>query len=105
MGNLLTGFGARVYHQPVTTCGDPLAPRQLACHKDHVSHECPVVDCYLGKRGDVCFGHDEDMDMRLRIDVAKRDDLIILIQDVSGDFAAYDAAEDTVCIHLFYLTP
>ena len=51
------------------------------------------------------FGHDEDMGRRLRVDVAKGNDLIVLIQDIAGDFAAYDAAKDTVCIHFINLTP
>jgi hypothetical protein len=53
----------------------------------------------------VSFGHYEDMGWCLWVDVAKGDDLIILIEDIAGDFSDYDAAEDTVCIHHFYLIP
>ena len=46
------------------------------------------------ERCDRCFRHEQHMHRRLRRDVAERDQVVVLVHDVGGQFATDDLAED-----------
>jgi hypothetical protein len=61
-----------------------------------------LLNAKLGKRWDVGFRHNEDMGWRLRVDVANSNDILILIEDIAFDLAAYDAAKDALHFLTFF---
>ena len=96
VGHLLTGLNAGVYHQSIAFFGHTLLLRQLDGGEAHVGEETPVLGGGFGKRRDVGFGHNQKVGGRLRVDIADGNNLLILIQDIAFELAAYNAAKDTL---------
>ena len=94
----LPGVGVRVDHGAVARFGDPLALRDLGRERARAARRSAASFASLSvatcSRGTI-----EHMQGRLRIDVAERDALRRLRDELRRDLAAHDAAEQTVVSH------
>jgi len=72
------------------------APRDLTGGKDKASHKRGMPFLNVVRRGDMLAGDDEDVNGGLGADIPKGDQIGCLENNVRGDFAGGDAAEETV---------
>ena len=68
-----------------------LRPRRDASNRPGV-----VAGRQIVQRGDVPARDDQDMQRRLRVDVLERHQLIVLMDELAGNLAADDLAEEAV---------
>ena len=92
----LTCFAIRVEHRPVAAIGVAVFPGDLRSRAMHGPNEAVVVRRQIVQRGDVSSRDDQHMQRRLRVDVFDRDQLIVLMHELSRNLAADDLAEETV---------
>ncbi|MEY2407800.1 MAG: hypothetical protein QOF48_470 [Verrucomicrobiota bacterium] len=93
MRNRFAAIAAIVDHKPVTSGVETQQPGDMGGFQQQMAQQCLIF--LFGrsnprKRG---FGHDEYMNRRLRRDVVKRQDEIILISDLRRDLAGDDFLE------------
>ena len=91
--HLLTAVPVAVDDQPVTVFGDAFATRQITRDREHMTDEgfIGILDVVGGR--DRLVRHDQHMHGCTGLDVAKRRDPIILVDDVARYFARDDAFE------------
>lgn len=73
--------------QTVTRSIKPLLGGNLRRFEEQVAEQRLILRLRLGDAGDGLAWNDEDVDGRLRSDVAKREHLIVFIDDLRRDFA------------------
>jgi hypothetical protein len=89
----LTAFHAGVRHDAVTL-GEAFFAGDLRCDPEQMAEQVALAFAGLMDRANVFAGDDEDVDRRLRIDVGKGVDAIVLKDSGRRDFAPSDLAED-----------
>jgi len=85
-----------VEDEPVAGFADALLPRDSVGGQEHLAQERRVSLIELGNRFNVFARHDEDVRRRLWRNVAKRDDLVALVDQFCRQAAIYNAAKDAV---------
>src|SRR4051794_27904759 len=96
MGHTLPCVLTLVHDQPVSPLLDALAPGDLARDPQQAADYLLIPGRDGRDARNVLVGDDEDVRRRLRCDVAKRGDAILLVDDRRRDLAARDAAEQAV---------
>ena len=96
MVNRLTAVSADVRDDPVAVFGDVLGPRQLCRDLEDSAEQLAVGGGELVRRPDVGAWHEQDVRGCLRIDVANRDDQVVLVDRGRRKLAGDDAAEEAV---------
>jgi hypothetical protein len=92
----LAGVGPRVEHHTVTGVGHAFGPRDLVRQRYHVVKQAVIG---LGEGGHVLvvlLGNDQDMQRRLRVDVAERQGTVTLEHARGGHLTVGDSAEQAV---------
>lgn len=89
--NRLGAFNPLVDDQPVTPV-ETFPLRDYAGRVEYREMVAGVGD--KGEAGDLGAGRDHNMHRRLGIYVAKRDHMLVLVDDVAGDFAPNDLGEE-----------
>jgi hypothetical protein len=69
--------------------------RDAPCRDEDVAHHEGVVRFNGADRLDMQSWNDEHMGRRDRANVPERDDMLVFVDDVGGDFSVDDAAEET----------
>ena len=77
VGHRLTGIVPVVDHEPVARFRNTEAPAQIPSHRKEVSNERCIGIFYALDRHYRLARNDEDMNRRLRIDVPKRDAVVV----------------------------
>src|SRR6185503_2728921 len=98
----LAGRSIGVDHGPVARLGDPFRPGDLGRNERQTADHRRVLR--VVERRDMLARHHQHVHRRLRVDVAKRDAVRILPNELRGDLVAYDAAEETVVGHSLVLS-
>src|SRR5450432_3363291 len=93
----LPAIGIRIDDHTISGLGDSLALRQLRRQPRHLTDDQRIL--HIGERRDVRARNDDDVRRRLRIDVAEGDALRRLRDELRGNLAADDAAEEAVVRH------
>ena len=88
----LTGRAAIVHDGP--ELGMTRVPGDPARHCQQVPSEVHVLE--VGERRDMGARHDEHVERRRRTQVVEGDGTVILVDELRGNVAAHDAAEDAV---------
>jgi len=92
--HFLPGVSPVVDHQPVAALGDALFAGNLGCDNEHTPQRRFVFRGRVVDGGDGLIGDDQDVNGRLGVDVSESRHLVILVNDVGGDFAFDDFAEN-----------
>ena len=103
----LPGAAVAIEHRPVAVLRVPLILGDLCGARNQSAHHRRVPFLDVVQRRDVPAGDDEHMERRLRIDVLERQQLVVLVDDLRGDLAVGDLAEQTVVGHVWprYASP
>ena len=90
MRNRLAGIGPVVDDQAITIFIEAELAGDVRCFQEKMSEHCVIFwSCFVDARNDFSR-NDQDVRWRGGTDVAKGDDQIIFVNDVSGDFAIGD---------------
>jgi hypothetical protein len=92
----LTGFGARVRHEPVASRREAVLVGKASCNEQDVTEKSAVLLPGVVHRLQVLARHDEKVHRSLRVDVLERDDALVLVDDGGVRLAGRDPAEDAV---------
>ena len=84
----LTRFAIGVEHRPVAAIGVAVFFGDLRGGAMHGPNEAVVARRQIVQRGDVPARDDQHMQRRLRVDVLDRDQLIVLMNELSRNLAA-----------------
>src|SRR5262249_13228809 len=87
-----------VQHQAIAVAQAQLR-RQLRRHQVQVAQQRLVLFLHVGVGRNHLLRDDQDVDRRLRIDIAKRQALIVLVDDVGGDLSLDDLEKEVVGHH------
>jgi hypothetical protein len=90
----LSAIIARIGDNTVTAFLKPFELCDRANRGKHLSEY--VLGNLIADMGVVFFGYDERMNRQLRVYVLKRDDIIVLINDVRGDFMGSYLAKQAI---------
>ena len=82
--------------QPVAAMIDSCRLGRVDTQVDHSIHGAVVEVPKIAQRGNVLSRHDKQMNRGLRIDIAKRDGMFILGNDIRSKFAGDNAAKETI---------
>ena len=80
--------------------GQALLARDLASDVEEVSQQDAILNVGVAEPRYVSLGDDDYMQGRLRVDVPKGQAVLILVDDIRGDLAAKDLAEDRIVVHV-----
>ena len=95
MPDRLSGLRTAVDHDPVAVLQAALLSQTIG-EVDRATHQRGMCIGSIGERGDMLGRDDEEVGRRLGVDVCKREEPLRLRDDVGGQAAACDAAEETV---------
>src|SRR5437764_3387400 len=73
--------------------------RELTNDKEQMPQQHLVLDLQVIERWNLLFGNQQHVRRRLRIDVAKRQALVVLIDDLGRDFLVDDPFENGLFTH------
>jgi hypothetical protein len=93
MKNALSRASATVDYYAEPFFGNPLIFGQLIGHRKNVADKAFIFLLQVEERCDMLSWHDQEMDRRLRVNVLKRYNGIVLIDDVPFDVAFNDPAK------------
>ena len=79
--------------------GDTLLGGDFVSHPHHFSHNPFFLYRHRGRAAEMLFGNNQEMDRSLRADIAKGENLIVLIELGGRNFTTDDFAEETVVRH------
>jgi hypothetical protein len=96
MENGLARPGSTVNDYPESILRNTLIPGQMIGRSKNITDKSFVFLLQVKERRYVFARHDQEMNRRLRIDVLKSHNGVILIDNVSFDLAFNDAAKKTV---------
>ena len=94
--NRLTRTAVAVEHGSVSVLVVTVFLRQSCRMLDDLSHQNLVIVLQVIQRGNVTARDEEHMEGRLRIDILKRKDTVVLVNDRRRNFAGGDPAKETV---------
>src|SRR5690606_18737580 len=102
----LSALVPRVHDDPVASVGDALLARDLGGADEELTEQERLLRAGVRERANVLDGDHQDVQGRLRIDVAERDDALVPVDDVPRDPALDDSAEQAVsgCAHALMLS-
>jgi hypothetical protein len=89
----LAGVTPVVEDESIARGIEPEQTGNLRRFEEEVTQHLAIFGAGFSDSGDWLAGYDEHMDRRLGVDIVESDDLIVLIHDASGDFAAGDFLE------------
>src|SRR5690606_11411728 len=92
----LSALVPRVHDDPVASIGDALLARDLGGADEELTEQERLLRAGVRERANVLDGDHQDVQGRLRIDVAERDDALVPVDDVPRDPALDDSAEQAV---------
>ncbi len=92
--DFLAGVGVAVYHGAVAAVGDTQLPGQPGHHRQQVAGQGGIVEVVHG--GQVAAGNEQQVLGRSRVNVAKGQADVVLVDDVGGDFTGGDLAKETI---------
>src|SRR5690606_16720138 len=85
-----------VHYHPVAALGKAHFFRQLGGHPVQVAHQLAVVFCNVIDGCDGLLRDDQQVNRRLRVDVAERQAEIVFVDDVCRDLAVDDLGENSL---------
>jgi len=94
--DFLAGVGSAVQNEPIPRLVDPLFLGKPGGHPDHAAERRLVRIGHVGKGRNRFVGDDENVGGRLGLYIPKRCHQLILIHEISGDFASNDLREHRV---------
>ena len=98
VGHGFSTIGAIVHHDSKTV-GQVFFLRDFTGHKKQVSEEARVFGGCFADTRDWLFGYDQQVDGSLRINVTQYDAMIILVNEIPGDFSIYYFTEKSFFGH------
>ena len=99
VGNLLPAVPTRVDQQAITTFRDALLAGNFGSNAKESPQSRLIFRRYIVDRGDFLVGDNQDVKGRLRVDIFEGRHQFVLINNVGGDFAFDDFAENTFAGH------
>ena len=93
--HLSTAF-VTVNEDTVTVFGNAQLFGQLLCDKHHMADESFVIGRDIIRRGDVLARHDQLVMRRFGMQIIKRNDAIVLVDQGSRQFALYDFTKNAI---------
>ena len=94
--NRLTRTAVAVEHGSVSVLVVTVILRQSCRMLDDLPHQNLIIVLQVVQRGNVTARDDEHMEGRLWIDILKRKDAVVLVNDRRRNFAGGDPAKETV---------
>ena len=95
VADVLAALRPAVDREPVAALAEAHRLADAPGGEDQPPDQGRVTGLERQHRLDVAPGDDQQMDGRLRIDVAKREDLVVLVLDVGGTLPRRDPTEET----------
>jgi len=89
----LPGAGIAIEIEPVAILGNALGGGDLGRCQHHAADQPGIVGGQIVERADPALGDDQHMHRRLRVDIAKRQQLVVFPHDVGGNLARDDLFE------------
>lgn len=90
----LEGVSAAVHHDAVTTPVESFLRRHPPDHHLQVAQQACVAFGYLRQGGNVPPRDDQHVHRSLRLDIPKRQHLLVLVDELGGHLPGRNAAED-----------
>ncbi len=90
MMDILSAIIVAVNHQTIAGIGNPFAYCKIGGNADHVSDERFILFGDIVRRPEFNLWDDQDMNRRLWGDVVEGKDLVVVVDDIDQDLAAYD---------------
>lgn len=102
MENTLQGIVASIKNQPVAGFSDTDDFCHRSCSKKNMTGYRFIFRSEIVERSDMFYWNDEDMLLRYRRDVPECNDMIITINNRSGNLTAHNTAKQTISFLLFH---
>lgn len=96
MRDRLPTMTATVENRAIAALRDAGRARDLARCDDEMAEQDFVGGGHRVERGDVFFGHDQEVCRRLRRDVVKRDAVGVVVCELGGNFPRRDFTKEAV---------
>src|ERR1035437_5920929 len=87
---------AAVVDDRTITVGQLALSGELCSHQLQAPEHCRVLSRGIGERNDVLPRTNQDVGRRLRMDVLKREDCLVLVHQLCGNFFSADLAEQAI---------
>ena len=101
----LTGVRSVIGDDPIASIIEPVLAGDARRQRQRVRRDVPVIDADIAQGREVLSRHDEHVDRRLRVQVAKGDVMFALRDELRGKLTVRNAAEDAIgngrIIHYF----
>jgi hypothetical protein len=97
---LLSSFNSAVDRQAITALSYALLLSQILSYDDHPPGKLMMVFSKLSRGCDVYLGYDKYMDRRLRMNIPEGQKVLILVDQIAGEFPGNDPAENTFIRHV-----
>lgn len=94
----LTPVGSGVDHRPEPRLQNAFGARHVPSDEHDLAEKRPVPVGRVVERGQVLLGDHQDVCGRLRPDIPEREDVFGFVDDVGGDDAVDDLAEEAVFV-------
>ncbi len=91
--DLLTAIPIAIDYQAITAFGDALPFGQIASHREHVADQSLIAIGDVVRGRDGLIRYDQNVNWRSRMDITKRRDSIVLMDDVTGNLSCDDFFE------------
>jgi hypothetical protein len=97
--HVLASSPLHIEDQSITRLVNPLIPGDLAGPEEHLSEKGAILLLQVVDAADVFSGHQKDVNRRVRLDVMKGDQVIVLIDLIRGLPPLNDFAENATLFH------
>ena len=97
MQNTLPGVLLAIGDNAIAGFSNALVARQLCGNTHEPCEERPVIFSDRIQVRDVALGDEKNMDRRLRADISKSENLVIVIDDFGRNLVIHDLAKEALC--------
>ncbi len=98
--NRLSAIGLVIGNQPVAAFSDTLFSRHLRRRQHNLADQVLVRFLQFVESRDVLTGNKQHMRRRLWVEIAKRQHIVGLMNDIRLNFTAYHFAKNTIVAHI-----
>lgn len=94
VSDTLASIFSHVGHESVATLSDSLTPSNVARRQDQAAHDRLIVIFDRIYGGNMPLRNEQNMFRSLRVEIPKREEILLLVDDRCGDLAQCNTTED-----------
>jgi hypothetical protein len=99
--NRLAAIRPGIRHQAIPTLRNSLLLSQLGCGQEEMAQKNPVFSRSFVERDNVFVWNNQHVQGRLRVNIPKSRDVLVLIQRRPADLSSNNFTEDAILAHGF----